>query len=152
MFVSQVPMWATFLSTHACNVGSCRRTWHATTMCTRPDLCQYCAHTITIGWGLMFCCRSDSAYELVQHFGQVGASSWGYPWLLHSHTSANQKSICRDKGCSAYELYIMTCHLSWYAKYKGQKCSQKLCPQLYGAACCTHILYSLLFYRVLTDQ
>jgi hypothetical protein len=48
-----MPMWATFRSRHACNDGSCWRSWHAARMCTRAHVCHYSAHNIAIDSGLM---------------------------------------------------------------------------------------------------
>jgi hypothetical protein len=124
MFLSQVAIWATFHITHTCSVGPCQRTWHATRMCTCPHRCQYYVHTRTIDRGLM-----ARAVDLA--VPMVGANvlvEWKpLHWVTggcctHTLSSASQKSTCRDKGCSAYQVYLVACHFLWYAGNESQRC------------------------------
>jgi hypothetical protein len=104
MFLSQVPIWVTFCSRRARNVGPCQRTWHETRVCTRPHLCQYCEHNVPIDWGLMV--RAvDSAKGVTTRVWQGGSEPLqgvASGCCPHTLLSANRKSTCRDEGCSAH--------------------------------------------------
>jgi hypothetical protein len=65
---------------------------------TRPQLCQYCAHNITIDWGLMVY-AVDSA---VPNSWENVLGIWEPLQVVtsgcctHTLESANEKSTCRD--------------------------------------------------------
>jgi hypothetical protein len=108
MCLSQVPIWATFRSGHACSVGPCRRTWCATSTCSSPQLC----HVVRIpklmsDWGLMG--HQRWLVRCIWQCMRVGTTYWsggslfmGFQWLLHSHTSKYKSKECMQRqGCGA---------------------------------------------------